>query len=498
MRAEPPDGAASGYAVGVFGFDERQLRRARRRRSRWVLWGLELLSLALWGGVTGGLYLFTTPEGVQRVLNRLVGDAPVVITLEDVEIAPTSELLAPETWEVTAVGVRILPRDHERQETHIARLTVGMPDLVRAWATRVLAFEWARVVGLRIHKKEQRPRDQVWTPRETALDLITARTIEVWDAAYHADPDPPIGSAEVTHIYGELSDVRYAPGARALSGTGTLRCRRLRSGTVDLRRVVVGRVDAVDSDLHLQDGSFRFADAPGSVHGDIEGIFGRARMALTLSMQGADLGQLVRTATGQPSPIDGRLDATFTVHSGGELPRGGSWMQGSIRLTDGRIPLDDSVSDLTHDLLTLVPFLETDDGHLLLGETTGTMLLDRRSVQVLEATYQSPRREAQLLGGVDTDGMEFTLRVVPPRDPETRPGFGVVLSKAHTGPARFRVARRDDLLPFIGGDSPPPDDASSEDAPEAPRRRWRLRDHLPGRASPADAPPDGEDGPPEE
>ncbi|MBN2797756.1 MAG: hypothetical protein JXX28_01295 [Deltaproteobacteria bacterium] len=453
----------------MFGYDDAALARIRRR-SRWtrvrVLGELVVLAvLCLW---TALLYLFTTPAGFQRVVDLAVGQAPVRVTVEDVEFLPGARWSEPATWRWAVVGVDVTPLHHSRQHTRIERVILGLPDPVRLWEDREAVFTEGRLIGLHVERFTQHPPKQEWVPREGAIGRIRFDRVEVWDASYHARPDPPFGEAVVPRIYGELREVVYEPRDRLLSGVGGLRSPRFLIGSIDITALRLPDIRVTNSSMHLSGGAFRYGGAEATLEGEIRHFFRRAESELHIELRRAELARVVSATTGRPSPLLGELDFSFDVHAGGALARGGSWMEGEARVREGRLLLEDDVSNVVRDAITLAPFLETDAaGRVILGEIVGKMRIDRTAVDIRDMVYQAPRRTLQLRGHLGLTAMDLVLRVVPHRDADTKPGLGVVVSQVDDGPMRFRLARREELLPGAA--------QAEEPQGESPRGRWWRR-----------------------
>lgn len=431
----------------MFGFTEAELDRVRDRRGR--VWRVAALTVELWIGLVGlgalGLaWLFTTPEGLRLVLERLVGDAPVRITFGDVGWHPTTRWSEPDTWRLVLREVVVDPADPEATDVRMGWLVIGMPDAVRAWASRELHFERAEVFGLRVHQHRQRP-GPGWEPRRTALSEVRVHDLRVFDASFVADPDPPLLGSRVDQIYGHLANVSYAPGERLLSGEAALTAPRFQAGAIALTRVAA-TARAADGDLALE-GTFAVSGGTGSLRGTIAHLQRRGAVRLDVSLRGVRVEQMVEAASGTAAPVTGRVDGTLAVHAGGEIPRGGAWMDGELSLSEGRVLLGPGVTGFTRDLIRIAPWVELDsENRVILGETTGRMRLDRGAAVIHELRYQATRRLVTVRGRVDGDGVDLVVRMVPESYAHLRAGFGVVLSGAPPN-LRVRLAHRDELLP---------------------------------------------------
>lgn len=475
----------------MFGYTDEQLATARRPAVHRGVVAAEFAVLVVGVAILGLLWAFSTRTGMNLVVRRLVGDAPIVLTVDDVAIAPTSRVLVPSTWRVAIEGIDVVPLDPERPTVHVTRLLVSMPELVAAWATRHLRFDRVDVVGLDVHVARQQA-SKPWTPRKTAFSMIAAKTIEIWDASVAVDPDGPLGAIAIDQIRGTLTDVNYAPETRAIEGSGALSCRSFRDGTALLRHVDVPHVEATGFGLTFAGGTFRYADGRGTISGSMTGFDDHPAIRLEVGMSDADVADLIETATGKPSPLAGAFVARFTVHAGGQLARGQAWMDGTVALDGGRLALGPDTREVVVELIRAAPFVDLDaTNHVLLGDMTGKMRLERGRVEIADLRYQAPRRELQLRGIVGEEAWVLLVRVMPDREPDLRPGVGFVISGVPKGKdLRFRMAKPEELLgiaPLAEPTAPAPREHPVRDAvigpdpaddPAAPTRPHPVRDAL--------------------
>lgn len=471
----------SGILPRVFGYDDATLERIRRR-SPWtrvriigelaIFLILSLLTLLAWVG--------STPAGMNAALALATRQGRAAIAVEDVELLPGGDWRRPETWRWALIGLEIRPKAHDRRLTRMGRVVLGLPAWRPLWEERRAVFGEVRIVGLEVERKEQSAPPEPEDPRKGALVWEAAR-LEIWDARYHAAPDPPFGEALVSQIYGEILNFRYEREGRKLSGEGSLRAQRFLTGAVDVTDLRLPKLQAVDSRIEMQDGSFRYGGSPASISGHIERAFQRAEIDFQVHLRRANLARVIAAATGRPSPLSGTLDFSFRVHSGGETI-GGAWMEGRAVVRGGVLELGADVSTRTREILEIAPFLESDaEGNVVLGAIDGTLYIDRRQVILREMTYQAPRRTLQLRGKLSPKEQNLVLRVVPHREAATRPGLGVVMSREGSDSPRFRLATREELLPGAPAESPPQGPKlrlPKLSFPKLPRRKGVQKDQL--------------------
>lgn len=441
-------------------------RRGPARRWLTVLIvGLELIFGAVWLGAVAVVWAVTTPEILQQIVDRATEQAKFDVRLQDVEVLPTSRLLAPWTWKLAVIDLRIEPHQDHAPVITVGRAHLGMPYLSTLVSEHRVQLRTARIIGLRIEARQQQPGPD-WEAKQPALEAVGADLVEVWGASWWAPEDPPLKEGHAEAIFGELHDVVYELGPRLLSASGRLRVRRFRSGSLEVEHIVLPAVNVKDSTLGL-DGRFAFAGARGRIRGEIRDFTRRASSRLEVELTGAQLADAVERATGHTSPLTGKLDAYLIVHSGGEIPRGHGWMEGSARLTDGRIPLGEEIKPFIKDLIRLAPYLTLNDrDEVQLGDMNGKMQVRRGAIILRELLYEAPRRHIQFRGEIVGPDKNLVIRFMPARDPDERAGFGVVLAGREK--LKFRIAGKHDLLPSVY----PPDDAD-EVVAEAGRKRRR-------------------------
>lgn len=424
--------------------DETPWRRRSRRALRLSIVLAELAFGAVCLAALALVYAVTTPDVLRPIVDHATADAPFDLSFEDVEVLPTSQLLAPSTWRLAFLGIRVEPRNDHAPVITIDRVHVGMPYLGRLLFDRELQLRSARVIGLHVAARQQRP-GPPWEPKQPAIAVLGADRVEIWGASFHAPEDEPLQEAQADRIFGELFDLAYQPGPRLLSASGTLRIASFRSGSLEVENIVLPAVTIDDSTLWL-DGRLVFAGARGRVRGEIKDFTRKTRTVLEVELTGARIEDAVERATGHKSPLVGNVDAYLVVTSGGDIPRGHGRMEGSIRLVNGRIPLGNDIKPFIKDLIRLAPYLVLNEqDEVELGPMHGKMQVRRGSIILEELLYEAPRRHIQFRGEMVDANKYLVIRFMPARDPALRPGFGVVLAGRER--LRFRLADKHDLLP---------------------------------------------------
>lgn len=436
----------------MFGLDEETLdeeiaRRARRRRRRKRLL-VDVVLLALFTPcitVLGLIWLLLTPEGLGTLLEWTADRRPGTLTVGDIAIHPASVWDDPSTWKVVFSNVHILPDEDFRPRLHIRHAVLTMPDWERLWRRRELEVPEAWLVGMHIDARQQRSAPK--RPRRPeALQLLVAERVHVWDAAYTAPPDDPLPRAEVLGIYGTLDEVRFDPFSREVDGIAHLAARSFRTGDLLLTHVRVETITANRSNLLFEGGQVRWEGHLARVAGRVDNIDERADVELEVWMTGAPVEGLVYSATGKPSPLYGVADVDILVRSGGELPRGGGYMDAHVDLRDAMIPLPSGTRGIYKDAIRLAPIATLDEkDQVHLEFMKGDLTLSRGTVKLHQLVYDA-KIPVYVRGVVDGESLDLIVRMVLRGDPDTTPGFGLRLTGPHTAPA-VTGANRDELLP---------------------------------------------------
>jgi hypothetical protein len=435
------------FGVDETRIDELQARRTRRRRrlKRLAVTAVELIIAAPLLAALGVIYLTLTPSGVERLLAWARPDADSELTIAGVAVHPASRWDEPSTWKIVLSDLDIVPDDARRPRLHIDHLVLGPPNFDALWVHKELVVREAWLIGLHIQATQQQaapPRDRI----DNAIQRIRAEVVHVWDASYDAPADAPLPPAAVHGIYGELANVVYDPFTREVDGTASLTAQRFNTGTLVLTRVEVGEIVATSGDLELRDGRVAWEGHPARVRGTIDNIDGRATVDLTVSLDGARVQDLIRSATGQPSPLYGTTTATLVVHSGGDLPRGGGYMDADVHLSDAILPLPEGTRGIYKDLVRIAPIARLDEeDRVHLEHMHGTLTLTRGVVHLRELLYES-RIPVVVRGTIDAVEMDLYVRFVIGGDPAINPGRGLRLVGPLATPA-VQWATRDELLP---------------------------------------------------
>lgn len=420
-----------------------------RPRRGHVLRRVVLVVLVLMAALVGASWyklhrILNDATELERVIGWALADAPLSIRVARAHTIPEDAWL-PTRWRVVIADLRVAHADPSRPAIQVARLESDLPDLAALVLDREVRLRWLRVHGLRIHLPRQPP-PEPWVEEDTPISRILADKVELYGGFFRAEPDDPLPQVEMADMEAELTGVAYAPGARLLSGSGHGRMSTLVAGTVPLHDLVLPELNCVDSTL-VGAGTFRYAGRPGRVTGEIRDFHRRGAGTFELTLPDASFERVIEGATDARSPISGTLDAAFVLHTGGELPRGGAFMEGTATLSGGRLHLGDEVKPGTLRLLRLAPWVELADHTVVLGDLRGRLRLDRGRVTVHRLLYESTGgdRRIEAWGHFGRGGLDATVRLVPRRDPDGRAGLGVVISGSRDA-LDLRLAREEELI----------------------------------------------------
>lgn len=432
-------------------FDQAKIERAQKqeRIRRWLR--PLTAALAVLAGISCFLaWMLTTADGLAFLIERSTQGAPFDIRMRALELNPAEVLAPTDRWRIALHGLDVVPHDPDKARITIQRVELDAPPLRDILQIGEVDLGHIRIDGLTIHTSRQRPPPE-WEARTTFVRAVRARVVEAFDVSYRAEADPPLNLAAMTGVTARLERVVWEPGKRQISGSGTLKAQGFQTGNLALTDLSVRDLSVLRSDLSFKDGSFAYGGGTGTLSGDVLHFNRKAKATFKVSLIGARAEQMVAAATGRPSPLFARVDGRLTVHSGGDLPRGGGWMDATVNLTGGLFPLGASDKTLVRDILRIAPFMRIDeDDRVHLGDIQGRLRLDRGTVLLHDLTYEAPRRMLMLWGDIQPSRSEVVFRAVPPSNAANRPGFGMVAYQGKDDEQfRFRLGRRDDLLPEL-------------------------------------------------
>ncbi|TVQ90413.1 MAG: hypothetical protein EA397_12560 [Deltaproteobacteria bacterium] len=422
-----------------------RMTRYRRRLKRLLVSGFLLSILAVLSLGSGALWLLLTPDGLRTLIPYLVNEENSTVTVERVAIHPQSELLNLPSWGLIVYGLSIEPRDRTRTGVSIDQLVLQGPDLPRLWSNRELHVRRAVIGRMHVKARQQRPSPKRERP-PNALRLLSADRVELWDGLYTAPFDDPLPAASFTGIYAEVEHMRYDPFDRTLHGLGWLAAQDLTTGDLHFSHILLPKVQAAGSTLNINRGTVRWEAVRARVSGRITAIDSRASVHLKVTLRQARIEKLVRNATGQESPVLGHADIDLDLYSGGNLPRGGGYMDAHVELSDVLIPLPPTTRGIYKDVIRLAPIARLDEeDRVVLKELEGRLSVTRGRVTLHELIYKA-RPPVLIRGEIDSEDMDLYFRLVLRGDPSTHPGIGLRLFGSPSSPSVAR-ANRDELLP---------------------------------------------------
>jgi hypothetical protein len=471
----------------MFGFDDEELARIRRgpARLRWWVVGPMYVLFALLACLAWPLDLINDPDALRaRVRSSFKGDFSVDFT--DFVMLPVGSWLEPASWRFALTGLSFRPGDPKKPDWSTRRITLTLPEPRRSPDGWVAHFPWLRVSGLEIHAHQQRP-PPPWEPVAGVVDAITADVVEIVSASFDAPDDPPIGAAAVEGIRGVLTDLVFRPGRREVSAVGEVRIARFTTGAISVHSVHLPNTRLVRSTLTFG-GTFRYGQSPGRFSGEVRTFHVRSAVDLEVSLFEASLKDVVATATGSESQVDGSLDLELRVQAGGDRPRGQAMIDGHARMRDGRIQLAKDTRFIVLDLIRIAPWVKLNVwNQVVLGDVEGGVSFTRGTATLRGFSYPAGKRTIRMDGTINPEDLYFLVRLMPREGSERRAGFGVVLS-GQPGRQRVRLARSEDMLkpdPWL-----PVEQVEAE--PEGAARRQGRRNARRGADEVAEPPPDAE------
>ena len=475
----------------MFGYDDEELERIRRggARLRLPVVVIEVLLAVVIAAPALVLDVLNDPVQLLRYARRAFPAAPFSFSFDEVEWLPVGAWHDPWSWRFAVTRFVFQPSDPIRPDWTLERATLATPEPMTQDGRWVAHLPEMRVVGLAIHAHQQRP-PPPWEPTETFVHAVLADRVEIRGASFDAPPDPPLGPAGASGVTGTLTDLWFVPGAREVSGEGSVEVRSFTTGNITVTggRLPVFRLDR--SSLHIE-GTYAFAGTTGSVDGDVRTFHVRSSVDMHAVIRGAGLGEVIRVATGDTSAIDGVLDLDLRILAGGERPRGSSLLYGGVQVRDGSVQLGRRTRYLVLDALDVLPWVDLDaSNRVLLHEMSGDIEINRGSVTVKRWTYPAGKRTLQVDGRVGQGELYLFVRLLPrPRDDlwiDERPGLGLLMWGSRDE-QQFRLATPEDLRredPWVFVEPP----QLLDEEPTRRRRKAPGRDGAPA-ASPSPATP---------
>ncbi len=432
--------------VGMFGIDESQLSAPRRRR--WptvVVVAMELLLGLIAGAVLFTAWLVGTPDGLRRLVERLVGDAPLVVSFDDVAISPGSTWYRPWEWRVV---VHELLVHSEAADVRITWLNLGVPDLMRAWATREVRFDHLEASGLDIRTQVRPPIP--WQPKRTALALLSSDKVTIRGGRIRVDREEGLDAVVGHEIEGDLEKVRYSPGSREIWAEGSLRSAWFDYGLARLGRVEVPNVSASGGRVDFSGATFRFGGGGGRIGGQITSLQREPDVRFTVHLD-ARAEALFEAATGKASPFQGQLVTDLVVTASGKR-KGDAQMGGTANLLGAKLALGQDINGLLLTLLRQAPWFQIDtEKRILFGDMEGRINVRPGSVAIERLLYHSFDEEKpsqiEVGGRLDEGEFNFVIRLVPRKHPD-KAGLGAVVW-GRPKDVHFRLAHRAELLALV-------------------------------------------------
>jgi hypothetical protein len=455
----------------MFGYDDAELERIRRGPPRlrpWVVL-VQIVFAAVPCALALALGVLNDPARINALLHRYVPTPAFEFGFEEVELLPVGSWRHPLTWRVAVTGFWFRPTDVKKPDWRVERATIDAPEPLRSAGGWVLRSPSLIVTGLAIRAHQQRP-PEPWTPKEGLVHALMVDVVQIRAASFESPEDPPLGLARATSIRGTLHDLLFLPGERLVSGKGAVKLATFTTGDITVEQGDLTTFELDRSTLRIE-GTYVFAGARGWVKGEIRTFHVRSDVDLHTILTGASVSQVIETATGSDSNLDGRLDLDLRVEAGGDRPRGASKLWGTVAVNEGRIQLGRDTRYVVLDALRLLPWVDLNAyNQVELRPLEGRIELQRGRVTLMDWRYPVGKRSIQVDGTVEAGDLYLFVRLLPREDrPDGRP-LGLMM----WGTAKqqqFKLADRDALArpdPWVKVVP-----VEAKDVPESPRRAAR-------------------------
>ncbi len=467
----------AGHGQGMFGYDPEEAARILRGPPRLRPWVVVVCLLLVTPVLLAVAVIdqLNKPERIEYWLSHAFKDGPFRLSLRDLEVLPpTGPWDDPESWSFAVTDLSFRPNDPKKPEWSAQRVLLGLPRIERAPQGYVLHFRMLRVSGLAIQAHQQRP-PPPWEPVEGIIHAIRVDDVEIFDASFDTPPDEPLGPANTHGIRGRLKDLLYAPGLREVSAVGAVHLDDFTTGAITIDDVELSEFELDHSTLRFV-GHFFLGKRRASLDGEIADFHIKSKVDLHVRIEGVQLVEIVKLATGNEGPVQGVLDLDVRVQAGGNRERGKSQIDGVVRLTDGRVQLGRTVRPMFLDIIRVAPWVKLNSyNQVELEEMRGRIGFTRGTATLKELTYPAGRRQLRVDGTIGTDELYMLIRLMPPPERSDRPGIGGLLWGPPNNP-RFRLARSEDMLREAPWEPlQQPEFEMPEVAPRAPKKSRKAR-----------------------
>ena len=418
--------------------------------SRWRRWLVRACGLAVVAGTLGGVAavlgaryardVWTDPARRSALLSRVLDGTGVAVELGDVEVVESDRwVLLVERLHVQTAAV----------DVRASHAETGIPAVLPMLLFGRFDLGDVRVDGLSV-TVPRRPLPAAtgggW-PLRVVIDHLLVR-----DGTLALPASGGLPEARATGVRADLRKVRVVGGTGLVGGRGQVEVRSWRTGAIEVDQVVM-------SDVRLSRGRYRLGGgrlqiAGGGAEGSvvIDGVDGkRPAVHAELRLRDGDLATLVQAATGQRSPVSGRLSGTFTVDTGGDRGPGEGRTLAEVRLEDGALLLGPAVPSALRAALKIAPFLELRHGKVWLGPTEASLRFSGGRVDIDRLVHEGKGRPLAARGSVVGRELDLVVRLVPRKKADRRKGTGLVVG----GTAGALSVRRATAAELKGvGDAP--------------------------------------------
>lgn len=396
-------------------------------RSRWFRTFL-LLAVALAAVVLAAVAaLVAAPLQMQVALVELAAGLPLkTIEMESIYWQPDGRL--------RVEGVVIRPPQPQAPTVSLAWAEFDPPPAESFLQRRELALGAVELNALQIQAHHQQPPPAPKPSLRRPL-VVTAETVTLSGASYQAPADEPMSAVSVQGISGTLAPLQWIPKQRRYTGAGAIHAARLEVGSIEVTDLDLPSLTFHGDHLEIEGGTVAYGDSQGVLNGTVYRLNDGPITHLKLSLSEARLEDLIQTATGEPSPLLGRLDVELDLLAGGPLERGHAQWQGSIRLRRGRLLLGEDIHWSRRALLDVAPWVDLDGSQIHLHRLQGQVCFGRGWVQLDSLRYRS-KKEKELMAWGRLEGRDMAFSVRTPHNRSRRLFKGLKLGLSIKGSTR--------------------------------------------------------------
>lgn len=431
----------------AFGFDDKELARAKRRREApshrklFVGVGSGVVVLLVLGTVLG-LAMLGSQSGMRRMVHAIAGQEGVQVGFDQVVVDKSVGVLHPMMWQATFKNVAAQAGSAPTPTVQADAVTVSVGDLFRAWRGAVpRLFGDVTIQGLKIQVPVQSP---VPAPGKAGVTWIVHHLTIKKGHTIDIAADPPRPAAKINDFSAAFEDLRYTEGSHAISGKGRGHIEGFTDAGTTATGIDLASIVAREDTFGIS-GTAKLFGVDAKVVAQIKQLQEKGALEMSIDLQPVPVQEVLTQALGAPDLLHGGFEGKILVKAGGDRARG-----------DAEVALDGNVAnpqlavgsaDSAKALLHLVPTLRSvddDPKSVALPDLTGRISRTAQGIEIERLVFDGPVQTR--LRGILAPDSQIVVRTVPQLDYWQKPGRGAVLTKSDKG-WDVRLGTTEELMP---------------------------------------------------